>query len=273
VKAVIALGLTAAVAVGGALTRPGAAVTPVPPRIVHSVAAGASLLPGTQLRSADASYRAVVSNGTLVTYGPHGAVWSTATRGGAAGRLSVQRNGDLALYANGHMTWDSGTVHSGAANRLVLTNRGVLQLASRHGIVWSSAIGNGCRSNRAAKAFRVTIHNQLGRFCAGGQQVLTTPVTTGASALGDGTPLGTWTVYAKAHDTYLRPAAGGVYFVHYWMPYSGPYGMHDSPWQTFAYGSPLYTTRGSHGCTHVPGSTMAWFYGWAPVGTTVRIAA
>ena len=47
--------------------------------------------------------------------------------------------------------------------------------------------------------------------------------------------------------------------------------MHDSPWQNFAYGSALYKTRGSHGCTHVPGAMMAWFYSWARVGTRVMI--
>ena len=272
-KAVITLGLVAAAAVAGTLATFGAAGATTAPRIVHSIAAGSALLSGTQLRSADNRYRTVVqSDGNLVTYGPRGAVWTTATRGPAA-RLYVQRDGNLVLYAGPRAVWTSRTVHSGSANRLTLSTSGVLQLAGARGIVWSSRIGNGCGGNTASRAFRVTIHDQLGRFCAAAQQILTAPVTTGASALGDGTPLGTWKVYAKVRDTYLRPAGGGVYFVHYWMPYSGPYGVHDSPWQTFAYGSSLYRTRGSHGCIHLPGSTMAWFFAWAPTGTTVRVAA
>jgi lipoprotein-anchoring transpeptidase ErfK/SrfK len=97
-------------------------------------------------------------------------------------------------------------------------------------------------------------------------------VTSGATAVGDGTPTGSWTIYAKVRDTHLYPAGGGVYYVHYWMPYSGPYGLHDAPWQTFAYGSALYRTQGSHGCIHLPEATMKWFYAWAPVGTRVTVS-
>ncbi len=276
-KAAIAVALAGALAigalaVGGAILQAGPAAAVVPPHIVHSVGAGLSLPVGTELRSGNGRYRTLVrSDGDLLTYGPRGVVWYTATRG-ASPRLAVQRDGNLALYAGKRMTWNAGTVHSGYSNRLLLSNGGILELVSSHGIVWSSHLGNGCRANRAAKAFLVTIHNQLGRFCAGSQQVLTAPVTTGASAFGDGTPRGRWHVYAKVRDTHLFPAAGGDYFVHYWMPYSGAYGVHDSPWQNFPYGSQLYATRGSHGCIHLPGSTMAWFFGWAPTGTTVQVA-
>ncbi len=268
----IVLGLAAAVAVGAALVQAGATLAATSVRVVHSVEAGTSLPPGTQLRSGNGRYVTVLkSNGDLLTYGPSGVVWYTATRGAAA-RLSVQHDGNLVLYAGRRVLWSSGTAHSGWSDRLLLSNAGILELVSRHGIVWSNRIGNGCRGNSAAKAFLVTVHNQLGRFCAGQQQVLTALVTTGASAYGDGTPLGRWRVYAKVRDTRLYPAAGGVYFVHYWMPYSGAYGVHDSPWQRFAYGSQQYRTRGSHGCVHLPGATMAWFFTWAPIGTTVRIA-
>ena len=55
-------------------------------------------------------------------------------------------------------------------------------------------------------------------MCEGHSQVLVTPVTTGASNLGDGTPTGTWRVYAKVSPTTLYPAGGGAYPVKYWMP-------------------------------------------------------
>ena len=55
------------------------------------------------------------------------------------------------------------------------------------------------------------------------------------------------------------------------MPYSGPYGLHDAPWQHFAFGSGLYRTRGSHGCVHVPAATVGYLYGWTRVGTTVHV--
>jgi len=61
--------------------------------------------------------------------------------------------------------------------------------------------------------------------------------------------------------------------VAYWMPFDDQIGFHDSSWQTFAYGSSLYTTQGSHGCIHLPADVAAWVYGWAPVGTTVTIRA
>lgn len=103
--------------------------------------------------------------------------------------------------------------------------------------------------------------------------MLTTRITSGATALGDGTPTGTWRLQAKQRDTYLYPAAGGKYYVHYWMPYDGAYGMHDSSWQKFAYGSSEYRTQGSHGCVHLPRAAIAFMFGWAPIGTTVTIHA
>ena len=60
--------------------------------------------------------------------------------------------------------------------------------------------------------------------------------------------------------------------VAYWIPYIGStYGFHDASWQTFPFGSPLYTTQGSHGCVHLPTDTIAQIYAWAPVGTQVTI--
>ncbi len=47
--------------------------------------------------------------------------------------------------------------------------------------------------------------------------------------------------------------------------------FHDSPWQTFRYGSPKYRTQGSHGCIHVPAKVMNFTYYWAQTGTMVSI--
>jgi lipoprotein-anchoring transpeptidase ErfK/SrfK len=110
-------------------------------------------------------------------------------------------------------------------------------------------------------------------LCNADNQLLTTRITSGATALGDGTPTGTWHLQGKQRDTYLYPAAGGAYYVHYWMPYDGAYGMHDSPWQTFPYGSQKYRTEGSHGCVHFPRAAIAWMFRWARIGTTVQIRA
>jgi len=264
-----ALCVTGLICVAGAVSAwPAGAQTPV-----STVGAGTSLGVGSQLTSPNLAYRMVVQHdGNVVTYGPHGVVWFTHTSGAAA-RLAVQHDGNLVVYVGTRPAWQSRTGGSGAANHLTLADTGILVLTSSHGVVWTSHINNGCGSNSASRALFVSIHDQLARFCEGNRQVLTSGVTTGATALGDGTPLGSWTVYAKVRDTWLYPASGGAYFVHYWMPYSGAYGVHDSPWQNFPYGSPLYTTRGSHGCVHMPGTIMTWFFGWAPIGTSVRVSA
>ncbi|HLI00146.1 MAG TPA: L,D-transpeptidase [Acidimicrobiales bacterium] len=100
--------------------------------------------------------------------------------------------------------------------------------------------------------------------------VLSTPVTTGATARGDATPTGTWKIEAKERDRFLS-GPGYNDYVHYWMPFYGNYGLHDAPWQTMRYGSPQYPTRGSHGCVHVDTPVMAKVYQWAQIGTTVHI--
>jgi lipoprotein-anchoring transpeptidase ErfK/SrfK len=153
-----------------------------------------------------------------------------------------------------------------------MRNNGSLALTADRLLVWSSRVRTACPAG-AGKSVVVDLSDQRARMCRSGQQKRTTLVTTGASALGYGTPTGSWRVYARVRDTTLYPAAGGAYPVDYWMPYSGPYGLHDSPWQHFPYGSPLYTTRGSHGCVHVPARMMAWLFDWAAVGTRVTVRA
>ncbi|WP_375497030.1 L,D-transpeptidase family protein [uncultured Jatrophihabitans sp.] len=239
---------------------------------VTSVAAGQGLQLGTTLFSHDHRFRAqVTSGGNLVVTGPTGRVWSTRTRGASA-RLRVQSNGDVVLWSGSRALWRSGTYGSGGANVLWLGSDGVLRISNHAALVWASSSGNACGGNRSAHRIRIVLHRQLAWMCRYRQLIRTSFVTTGATAKGDGTPTGSWRIYAKTRDTHLRPAAGGVYFVHYWMPYSGAYGLHDSPWQRFAYGSARYRTQGSHGCIHLPGATMAWFYRWAPIGTGVTVS-
>jgi lipoprotein-anchoring transpeptidase ErfK/SrfK len=125
----------------------------------------------------------------------------------------------------------------------------------------------------------VSISQQELWACAGPDLVSASPVTTGASGLRnvhDATPTGTWRIQAKTTDVTLSGCdANGCWHdpVHYWMPFDGPYGFHDAPWQTFPFGSAAYVTGGSHGCVHLPEAEMAWLYSWAPIGTVVRIGA
>lgn len=100
--------------------------------------------------------------------------------------------------------------------------------------------------------------------------VISTAVTTGATARGDATPTGTWKIYGKQTDRYLS-GPGYNDYVHYWMPFYGNYGLHDATWQTMRFGASGYPTRGSHGCVHLPISVMARVYQWASIGTTVHV--
>jgi lipoprotein-anchoring transpeptidase ErfK/SrfK len=130
-----------------------------------------------------------------------------------------------------------------------------------------------CRTSTDAQHVIVSVSQQHAWVCAGSRQVKDSAVTTGATATGDGTPLGTWHVQVKQTNRVLSVLTGEAYHVEYWMPYDGNYGFHDSAWQTFPYGSQQYRTAGSHGCVHFPLSTMAWLYNWAKLGATVTIKA
>jgi hypothetical protein len=123
----------------------------------------------------------------------------------------------------------------------------------------------------------VSISKQHLWACTGPVLLIDTAVTTGASALKnvrDATPTGTWRTYSKVRNTVLAGHdANGSWRdpVAYWMPFYLGYGFHDSSWQTFPYGSSLYTTKGSHGCVHVPIAALRVIFNWAPVGTLVTI--
>jgi lipoprotein-anchoring transpeptidase ErfK/SrfK len=53
------------------------------------------------------------------------------------------------------------------------------------------------------------------------------------------------------------------------VPFNGDFGFHDATWQTMAFGSSEYTTKGSHGCVHMPMPAIKWLYKWAKVNVTV----
>jgi lipoprotein-anchoring transpeptidase ErfK/SrfK len=128
-----------------------------------------------------------------------------------------------------------------------------------------------CRTNTDAQRVIVSIAKQHAWVCAGPRQLKDTPVTSGATATGDGTPVGTYHLQAKETDRMLTVLSGESFHVDYWMPYDGVYGFHDASWQKFPYGSSQYRTDGSHGCVHFPHAVMAWLYNWADVGATVTI--
>jgi hypothetical protein len=230
--------------------------------------AGVVLRPGQALHSPNGAYTASLGpRGHLVLRHGRHVVWATRPSARNA-RLRLQRSGNLVITAGRRTIWSTRTRH---ATALALRDTGVLVLRSAAGTVWTNRIRNRCSARNPDKRVLIDISTQFARLCRGDVQVLTTPVTSGASAYGDGTPTGTWRVQAKQRERYLYPAAGGAYYVHYWIPYDGAYGMHDSSWQHFPYGSQQYRTRGSHGCVHFPLAAIRWMYGWLRVGTLVRI--
>ena len=142
----------------------------------------------------------------------------------------------------------------------------------------ATAIASPCAGTPAGiKHIYVSIGKQHLWACTGGTLLIDSAVTTGASAITNvryATPLGTSHITGKSRNTVLAGKdVNGPWNdpVQYWMPFDGGIGFHDSSWQTFPYGSPLYTTQGSHGCVHVPVAVIATLFDWAPISTLVTI--
>ena len=155
---------------------------------------------------------------------------------------------------------------------------------SNNAQVTMSAALNGdnyCQGNPGnGKLIVVSIGLQHLWACDGTTVVNQSAVTTGTTVItngvNDNTPIGTWQIYSKQTDTYLKGCdANGCWndYVQYWMPFDGEVGFHDASWQKFPFGSSDYHTDGSHACVHLPTAMAAWIYNWAPIGTTVTISA
>jgi len=132
---------------------------------------------------------------------------------------------------------------------------------------------NHCAHNRAKQLVLVSIEAQHEWLCAHHRTVLSTPITSGASAKpGDATPRGTFRIQGLNRNSVLYPSGGGAYPVKYWIPFQAPlYGFHDASWQHMPFGSRHYVTHGSHGCVHMPLRAIRFLYRWAHIGTKVRI--
>ena len=102
-----------------------------------------------------------------------------------------------------------------------------------------------------------------------GNLLLETDVVTGNKRRGRSTPLGEYSVKAKARNVVLR---GRDYasFVSYWMPFHGGYGLHDANWRR-RFGSQIYVSGGSHGCVNIPPKYAPLVYSNTNVGTPVII--
>jgi lipoprotein-anchoring transpeptidase ErfK/SrfK len=126
-------------------------------------------------------------------------------------------------------------------------------------------------STPASKRILVSINQQHLWAYDGNTQVYDSAVITGASALGDATPIGTWRIYSKVTNTHLIGPTWND-FVQFWMPFVGAYGLHDASWRDPSqFGTSTYPQQGSHGCVELPVATAAWLFNWAAVGTQVTI--
>lgn len=145
----------------------------------------------------------------------------------------------------------------------------------------TAAASNPCSTNTLSQLVLVSISQRHLWACDGNTVAYDSPVVTGIEYLAaDLTPPGTYHVYAKETDQYLKGCdSTGCWddYVNYWMPWLdnqyGAYGFHDATWRpASAFGniSPD-SSNASHGCVECPLATAKWLYGWVNIGTTVTI--
>ena len=100
-----------------------------------------------------------------------------------------------------------------------------------------------------------------------GELKLSTPVVTGNTGKGNGTPQRVCYVYYKQRN---RTLIGEDYRtpVSYWMAVYGNIGIHDATWRG-KFGGSIYKTNGSHGCINTPMKAVSQLYEMVEEGTPV----
>lgn len=115
----------------------------------------------------------------------------------------------------------------------------------------------------------VDLSNQMMYYYEDGKRLIETPVVTGNTSLGRGTPQKVCYVYSKEKNRILR-GEGYASFVNYWMPVYGGVGIHDASWRG-KFGGTIYKTNGSHGCINTPIKAVRELYDKVEIGTPVII--
>lgn len=122
---------------------------------------------------------------------------------------------------------------------------------------------------RGTKSIVVSISDQWLYAYEGDTIVFDAPVATGRD--GNNTPTGSYAIYAKLPVQTMDGTINGEYYrvpnVPSVMYINGGVALHGTYWHNL-FGSGV---RPSHGCINLPVRAAAWLYGWAPVGTTVRV--
>ena len=115
----------------------------------------------------------------------------------------------------------------------------------------------------------VDMSNQTMYYYQGGKIAVETPVVTGNTSLGRGTPEKVCYVYFKQRNRVLH---GEDYDtpVSYWIAVNGAIGIHDANWRG-KFGGTIYKSNGSHGCINTPTSAVSELYELVEVGTPVII--
>lgn len=113
----------------------------------------------------------------------------------------------------------------------------------------------------------VDMGNQMMYYYVDGHLQLSTPVVTGNTSKGNGTPERVCYIYYKQRNRVL---IGEDYRtpVSYWMAVYGNIGIHDATWRG-SFGGKIYRTNGSHGCINTPMKAVSQLYEMAVEGTPV----
>lgn len=92
-----------------------------------------------------------------------------------------------------------------------------------------------------------------------GKILVSTPVVTGNTTTGNGTPTGVYYILYKTTN-YTLTGQGYASDVDYWLPFTQMgVGIHDSSWRS-SYGGSIYTYDGSHGCVNTPYNAVKTIY-------------
>jgi lipoprotein-anchoring transpeptidase ErfK/SrfK len=140
---------------------------------------------------------------------------------------------------------------------------------------------NQCGHNvGSGKVITLSLSLQEAVFYQDGCVAQATPITTGRPALP--TPTGTFHVFYKTTPFEMIspwPQGSPFYYNPTWVKWvmefdSGGYFLHDAYWEPLSDYGPggEFTGGASHGCVHIPTSTMQWAYSWTPSGTPVIIS-
>ncbi|MCI5959589.1 MAG: L,D-transpeptidase [Lachnospiraceae bacterium] len=128
--------------------------------------------------------------------------------------------------------------------------------------------GYGKGSNDIGDTYiEVDMTNQTMYYYVNGRIKLQTPVVTGCTGKGNGTPQRVCYVYFMQRNRVL---IGEDYRtpVSYWIAVYNNIGIHDASWRS-KFGGEIYKTSGSHGCINTPTSEVSRLYDMVEVGTPV----